>query len=116
MLPCGRFSGVCDPVRLAVDLLSKVCRVSIFILLNGISVFWNWNTSKFVAACEFRVCHQLESHAQICTLFLQDINLPIFLLLFIGYKLWYKTKMVGITHGTGRRCTIDTFVPIDSPR
>jgi len=42
------------------------------ILLNGISIFWDWNAPKFVAAY---------------------ISLPVFLLLFVGYKLWYKTKI-----------------------
>ncbi|KAG6369107.1 amino acid permease/ SLC12A domain-containing protein [Boletus reticuloceps] len=47
--------------------------IPFYILLNGISVFWDWSASKFVAAY---------------------ISLPIFLLLFIGYKLWYKTKIL----------------------
>ncbi|KAF8558635.1 general amino acid permease [Imleria badia] len=47
--------------------------VSFYILVSGISIFWDWNTSKFVAAY---------------------INLPIFFFLFLGYKLWYKTKIL----------------------
>ncbi|KAI6038671.1 general amino acid permease [Pisolithus marmoratus] len=44
-----------------------------YMLISGISVFWNFNASSFVASY---------------------INLPIILCLFIGYKLWYKTKIV----------------------
>ncbi|KAN0094548.1 Amino acid permease/ SLC12A domain containing protein [Tylopilus felleus] len=47
--------------------------VSFYILVSGISIFWNWNASKFVAAY---------------------INLPIFFCFFLGYKIWYKTKML----------------------
>ncbi|KAF8558636.1 general amino acid permease [Imleria badia] len=46
--------------------------VSFFILMSGISVFWEWSASKFLAAY---------------------INLPVFFLLFLGYKLWFKTSM-----------------------
>ncbi|KAF8452647.1 general amino acid permease [Boletus edulis BED1] len=46
--------------------------VTFYILVSGISVFWEWNAAKFVAAY---------------------FNLPLFFLFFIGYKLWYKTKM-----------------------
>ncbi|KAF8452680.1 general amino acid permease [Boletus edulis BED1] len=46
--------------------------IPFYILLNGLSVFWDWNASKFVAAY---------------------ISLPVFLVLFIGYKLRYKTKI-----------------------
>ncbi|KAF8452683.1 hypothetical protein L210DRAFT_3755704, partial [Boletus edulis BED1] len=48
------------------------CKIPFYILLNGLSVFWDWNASKFVAAY---------------------ISLPVFLVLFIGYKLRYKTKI-----------------------
>jgi len=40
--------------------------------MSGISVFWEWSASKFLAAY---------------------INLPVFFLLFLGYKLWFKTSM-----------------------
>ncbi|KAI5984926.1 general amino acid permease [Pisolithus marmoratus] len=43
-----------------------------YMLISGISVFWNFNASSFIASY---------------------INLPIILCLFIGYKLWYKTKI-----------------------
>ncbi|KAG8216141.1 amino acid permease-domain-containing protein [Butyriboletus roseoflavus] len=47
--------------------------ISVYILLNGISVFWDWNSSDFIASY---------------------ISLPVFLSLSISYKLWYKTKVV----------------------
>ena len=50
--------------------------------------------------------------------FLQDINLPVFFSLFLGYKLWYKTKMVSIIHGavSSRRWTlVDTFDSTQAP-
>ncbi|KAI6141929.1 general amino acid permease [Pisolithus tinctorius] len=43
-----------------------------YILISGISVFWDFSASSFVASY---------------------INLPIILSLFVGYKLWFKTKM-----------------------
>lgn len=43
-----------------------------YILVSGISVFWTFSASSFIASY---------------------INLPVFLCLFIGYKLWHKTKM-----------------------
>ncbi|KAN0094551.1 Amino acid permease/ SLC12A domain containing protein, partial [Tylopilus felleus] len=46
--------------------------ICLFILMNDISGLWKWNTSSFIAAY---------------------INLPIFLALYLGYKLYYKTKM-----------------------
>ncbi|KAN0094549.1 Amino acid permease/ SLC12A domain containing protein, partial [Tylopilus felleus] len=46
--------------------------ICFFILMSDISGFWKWNTSKFITAY---------------------INLPIFLALYLGYKLYYKTKM-----------------------
>ncbi|KAG9310240.1 general amino acid permease [Chiua virens] len=50
--------------------------VFFYILFNGISVFWEWSTSQFIATY---------------------INLPIFCCLFIGYKLWYRTKMLPLS-------------------
>jgi len=50
--------------------------VSFYILVSNISVFWIWDTSQFVASY---------------------INLPIFLSLFVGYKLRYKTKIAPLT-------------------
>ena len=51
--------------------------------------------------------------------FLQDINLPIFSFFFLGYKLWYKTKMVSITYGGGGRLgwpLLMRFFLVASPR
>ncbi|KIJ64779.1 hypothetical protein HYDPIDRAFT_28140 [Hydnomerulius pinastri MD-312] len=46
--------------------------VIFYTLISGLSVFWEWNTAKFIAAY---------------------INLPVFFGLLVGYKLWYKTKI-----------------------
>ncbi|KIM55752.1 hypothetical protein SCLCIDRAFT_1220924, partial [Scleroderma citrinum Foug A] len=43
-----------------------------YILVSGISVFYHFNASSFVSSY---------------------INLPIFSILYVGYKFWYKTKM-----------------------
>jgi amino acid transporter len=43
-----------------------------YILVSGISVFWEWNASQFIASY---------------------INLPVFFCLLVGYKFWYKTKI-----------------------
>ncbi|KAF9224925.1 general amino acid permease [Gyrodon lividus] len=43
-----------------------------YILVSGISVFWQWSTSQFIASY---------------------INLPVFFGLLVGYKLWYKTRI-----------------------
>ncbi|KIK98890.1 hypothetical protein PAXRUDRAFT_9247 [Paxillus rubicundulus Ve08.2h10] len=47
--------------------------VIFYILVSGISVFWNWSGPQFIASY---------------------INLPIFFCLLVGYKLWFKTKIV----------------------
>ncbi|KAI0314158.1 amino acid permease/ SLC12A domain-containing protein [Amylostereum chailletii] len=47
-----------------------------FILVSGIGVFWNFNGPDFVAAY---------------------INLPVYALLFIGWKIWKKTKVVPLS-------------------
>jgi len=46
--------------------------ISFYILVSGISIFWSWDASEFIATY---------------------ISLPLFFSLFIGYKLRYKTKM-----------------------
>lgn len=33
--------------------MNDVYRVCVYMLVSGISIFWNWSTSKFVAACEY---------------------------------------------------------------
>jgi len=48
----------------------------IFILVSGISVFWHFNGSDFVAAY---------------------INLPIFALLYVGWKIFKRTKIVPLS-------------------
>jgi len=48
--------------------------VTFFILINGLSSFWNFNASDFITAY---------------------INLPIFLVTFIGWKFYKKTKVWG---------------------
>ncbi|KAF8843482.1 general amino acid permease [Paxillus ammoniavirescens] len=51
--------------------------VIFYILVSGMSVFWDWSASQFIATY---------------------INLPIFVCLFVGYKLWYKTKIVSLAN------------------
>jgi len=63
--------------------------LSIFILISGYSVFFKWNTSKFVTSCRpfssFPFFNQTN-------LFVPDLNLPIFFSLYLGYKYFNKTK------------------------
>ncbi|KIK98889.1 hypothetical protein PAXRUDRAFT_133267 [Paxillus rubicundulus Ve08.2h10] len=51
--------------------------VIFYILFSGLSVFWDWSASQFIATY---------------------INLPIFICFFVGYKLWYKTRMVPLAN------------------
>jgi amino acid transporter len=68
-----------------------------FILVNGFTVFYKWNISKFLTAC-------------LCALFVDfpmvsrqtdfrfspphpDINIPIFVVLYFGYKIVYRSKI-----------------------
>jgi len=43
-----------------------------FILVNGFTVFYKWNVSKFLTAY---------------------INIPIYIVLYLGYKIVYKSKI-----------------------
>ena len=71
-----------------------VGRSVIFILVSGLSVFWNFNGSDFVASCK----HDPALIAQLVSYFsaFQDINLPIFASLYFGWKIFKKTKIVRI--------------------
>ena len=45
--------------------------ITIFILINGFAVFFVWDTSDFLVAY---------------------INIPVFAALYLGYKIWKRTK------------------------
>jgi len=63
--------------------------LSIFILISGYSVFFRWNTSKFVTSCRpFSSFPLLIKLIYLCL----DLNLPIFFSLYLGYKYFNKTK------------------------
>jgi len=49
---------------------------TIFIFVSGLSVFWHFNSSDFIAAY---------------------INLPIFALLYVGWKIFKKTKIIPLS-------------------
>jgi hypothetical protein len=90
-------------------LISNARRISFYILVSGISIFWSWDASEFIATCKSGPCDRPECLLRL--LALQDISLPLFFSLFIGYKLRYKTKMVSITH---RAWSSITWTPVDA--
>ena len=64
MLPCGQFSGM--PIRhpSVTDITTALPRVTFFILISGISVFWDWNSAGFVAACKSDPADWIETRVQ----------------------------------------------------
>ena len=72
--------------------------ITIFILINGFEVFWSFNTSKFLTACAY--CPSPRFERRLCVLTLvfyirasPDINVPIFFVLWAGWKLFKRTKV-----------------------
>lgn len=62
-----------------------------FILINGYAVFWNFNASQFLTACMYIYVSSL--HGWSSSPPLLDINIPIFALLYFGYKIIMRTKI-----------------------
>jgi amino acid transporter len=62
---------------------------ALFILINGFAVFFKFNPSDFVTACMYSL---LLSRVLPTHLYYPDINIPIFFLLFVGWKIYKKTK------------------------
>jgi len=102
MLQCGVFSGksvarmhACTINNLPNVLICAFSRNIFFVLVSGISVFWSFNASDFIAAC----MKSLTSF-HIIYIFgwwwfhMSDINLPLFALFYTGHKIVKRTKIV----------------------
>ncbi|KIM81036.1 hypothetical protein PILCRDRAFT_510889 [Piloderma croceum F 1598] len=64
-----------------------------FVLVSGISVFWSFNASDFIAGCMKASSHFIyNSLADGDSM--SDINLPLFALLYVGYKIVKRTKVM----------------------
>ena len=63
---------------------------TIFILINGFQVFWSFNASDFLTACMHGTVKSLQ---RTLTLFILDINIPLFVILYFGWKLFKRTKI-----------------------
>lgn len=60
-----------------------------FILINGFKVFWHFNTTDFLTACKhFLICRD----GVFWLTYRKDINIPIFFVLYFGYKFTKKTS------------------------
>lgn len=72
-------------------------RAVFYILVCGISVFYHFSASSFISSCEYtcRVGMYCKDWS-VCGWIVVDINLPVFFILYVGYKLWHKTKMVRV--------------------
>jgi len=53
------------PVHQLAGVISSPCRVIFYILISGISIFWNWSTFKFVTSCKSALGLN-RMHAQRC--------------------------------------------------
>ena len=63
-----------------------------FTLVNGYAVFWDFNTADFLTACMYH-CLLSSLHGWLWSLPLLDINIPIFVILYFGYKFTMRTKI-----------------------
>ena len=61
------------------------------ILVNGFDVFWDFNASDFLTACTFFFSLVRRAHADAPTR-VPDINLPIFVALWIFWRLLKRTR------------------------
>jgi yeast amino acid transporter len=61
----------------------------IFILITGFQVFFHFKVSDFFTACEFSLTVMRDS-ADLRTL---DVNIPLFTVLYFGYKFTMRTKI-----------------------
>ena len=67
-----------------MDLISPARRVSFFMLISGISIFWDWSSAKFVAACKSGLSGSLEPAAHMglqCFFFTRHQSARLFLAL-----------------------------------
>ena len=62
-----------------------------FILINGFTVFYKWDVSKFLTAC---TCFFIRFLSLVLDrLGFPDINIPTYIVLYLGYKVYYKTSI-----------------------
>jgi len=66
----------------------------LFILINGHSVFWHFNASEFLTACMYILVNDVSlSISDFSNISLLDLNIPIFVFLYLGYKIIMRTKI-----------------------
>ena len=65
----------------------------IFILFNGYAVFWAFTASGFLTACMFLSTMFPSLHGWLSNLSSLDLNIPIFVFLYLGYKIVFRTKI-----------------------
>ena len=59
-------------------------------MLLGYDVFFNWDISRFLTSCKTHP----SSHERLLTpAFCVDINIPLFLGFYLGFKWWYRTEI-----------------------
>lgn len=63
-----------------------------FILVNGFAVFFDFTASGFLTSCWYSLLFLVQRCGSM-TLSLADINIPIFLVLYIGHKIHKRTKI-----------------------
>lgn len=95
--------------------------VSIFILVNGIAVFWDFNASDFLTSCMSFLFSPLFSlsitHDDISLQ--SDINIPLFFLLYIVWKVLKRTKVwkpMEMDFVTGIPTIEETEHPVEPPK
>ena len=62
-----------------------------FTIINGFSVFWHFNAAGFLTACTRDLLGS--TGITLTPTILTDINIPIFVVLYVGYKVVYRTEV-----------------------
>ena len=109
--------------------------IIIFILVNGISVFWDFNASDFLTSCEYpvyllsfppllppinEILLLIHLYSNTNTTTLQTyINIPLFFALYFGWKILKRTKIwkpMEMDFVTGIPSIEETEKPVEPPK
>jgi hypothetical protein len=85
---------------------------AIFILVGGLSALWHPNVPDLVVACKYKT---ISSRCAFGSLSfpdhtLQDINVPIFVLFYVGFKIFKRTKIVRNSPITDSGCLHEALI------
>ena len=90
---------------------------TIFTLINGFDVFFDFTASGFISSCSYTFSSHIPS--SLLTNLSIDINLPLFIILWVGWHFIKKTrfwKPEEIDFVTGIPSLEETEIPEEPPR